>query len=158
MKHHLFALAVATALICTPAFAADSEKDAVLAANAGFYSALNIMFVGDVAPMLAVWSHKDDVTTMGPTGKYNRGWAAVKKDWEEQAALKLGGKVEPSEINVIVGEDLAVLSDYETGQNNNAEGKTATVKLRGTSMFRKEDGVWKMIGHHTDTLPYLDKH
>lgn len=156
MKPSLLVLAFTAALISTSA-SADSGKDAVLAANDAYFAALNTMFTGDIAPMLALWSHKDDVTSMGPTGKYNRGWAAVKKDWEGQAALKLGGKVEPTDINVVVGTDLAVISDTEIGTNTNADGKTATVKLRGTSMFRKEDGAWKMIGHHTDTLPYLNK-
>jgi ketosteroid isomerase-like protein len=48
-----------------------------------------------------------------------------------------------------------VLSDYEVGQNTNANGKIARVKLRATNIFRKEAGAWKMVGHHTDTLPYL---
>lgn len=147
----------AAALVCASSAVQASDKDDVLATNAQFYAALNVMFTGDAAPMLAVWSHGEDVTTMGPTGKYNVGWAAVREDWESQARMKLGGRVEPTQINVTVGKELAVLSDYEIGENTNADGKKATVKLRGTSMFRKEDGVWKMIGHHTDTLPYLDK-
>ncbi|MCF8470391.1 MAG: nuclear transport factor 2 family protein [Parvibaculum sp.] len=149
------AFLLSTAMMVAPAFAAGN--DAIMAANDGFYAALNTMFTGDAGPMLAVWSHEDDVTFMGPTGDYNRGWDAVHKNWETQAALKLGGKIEPTEISVIAGEHVAVVSNYEEGENTNADGKVAKVKLRATNIFRKEDGVWKMVGHHTDTLPFLAK-
>jgi ketosteroid isomerase-like protein len=149
----LFMLAVAG----TTVHAADTDKDAVLAANAQFYAALNQMFTGQLSPMLDVWSHADDVTYMGPTGNYERGWNAVRKDWEGQAAMKLGGRVEAADIQVVVEPSLAVVTDYEVGENANAQGKVERVKLRATNIFRKENGQWKMIGHHTDKLPYLSK-
>lgn len=149
-------IAVATAFGGTTA-RADEADPAILTANAGFYAALNRLFTGDLEPMKAVWSHAGDISYMGPTGQFERGWAAVLKDWEGQAAMKLGGKVEPSEIHVIVSGALAVISCYEVGENTNAAGKTEKLKLRATSIFRKEDGLWKMVGHQTDKLPYLAK-
>jgi ketosteroid isomerase-like protein len=94
---------------------------------------------------------------MGPNGKFEHGWSEVLKNRQGQAAMKLGGNVEPAEVQTIIGRDLAVVSDYEVGENTNAEGKVAQLKLRATNIFRKEGGQWKMIGHHTDTLPYLAK-
>ena len=94
---------------------------------------------------------------MGPTGDFDRGWRAVLKNWEGQAALKLGGRVEPAEVNMIVGQDIAVLSAYEQGENTNAKGKVERVRLRATNIYRKEGGQWKMVGHQTDPLPYLIK-
>ena len=150
------AAVIAIALSAAPA-QAGNDNDAVMAANAGFYAALNKMFVGEVAPMEAVWSHDDDVTYMGPDNNFDRGWAAVQKDWQRQAAAKLGGKVDAADVHVIAGSDLAVVTDYEVGENTNANGTTAQVKLRATNIFRKEDGAWKMVGHHTDLLPYMNK-
>lgn len=140
-----------------PAQAADNDKAAVLAANTAFYAAINAMFKGEVGPIEAVWSHADDVTFMGPNGAFETGWSAVQKDWQGEAALKLGGRIEPVEIHVFIGRDLAVVSDYEQGENTNADGKVQRVKLRATNIYRKENGQWKMIGHHTDQLPYLAK-
>lgn len=77
-------------------------------------------------------------------------------DWQAQAALKLGGKVEPQEIRITASRELAVVSNIEAGQNT-VDGKTQTVTIRATNVFRKEGGKWKMIGHHTDLLPYLQK-
>lgn len=151
------AVAMSFALISTPAGSAGKEDAAIMAANAGFYTALNKIFVGDVGPMKAVWSHANDVTYMGPTGTFDRGWNTILKNWEGQAALKLGGKVEPVELRLIAGQDLAVLTAYEQGENTNAKGKLERVRLRATNIFRKEGGQWKMVGHHTDPLPYLSK-
>ncbi len=44
---------------------------------------------------------------------------------------------------------------FEKGQNVDAEGRTQKVSIRATSLFRKEDGRWKMIGHHSDLLTFL---
>jgi ketosteroid isomerase-like protein len=137
--------------------AAAADDPGVVAANTAFYAALNKMFTGDIAPMKAVWSHAADVTYMGPTGQYDRGWDAVLKNWEGQAAMKLGGKVEPANMQIVAGRDLAVVSLYEMGENTNAQGKVERLKLRATNIFRKEGGKWKMVGHHTDTLPSLAK-
>jgi len=137
--------------------AAPTPKVAVLTANAQFYAALNALFTGDADPMKKVWSHKDGVTYMGPGGGFQVGWKKILDAWEEQAAMKLGGSVKPKEIHVVVGADLAVVQDYEVGENANARGKVATVSLRATNIFRLENEQWKMIGHHTDLLPYLEK-
>jgi ketosteroid isomerase-like protein len=139
------------------ASAAEPDTQGVLAANTGFYAALNKMFTGSSAAMELVWSHAADVTYMGPTGGIERGWGNVLKNWQGQAALKLGGKVEPAEMQMVVGQDVAVVTVYEEGENTNAKGEVAHLKLRATSTFRKESGHWMMIGHHTDPLPYLAK-
>jgi ketosteroid isomerase-like protein len=150
-------MGMSLALISVPPASAASDNAAILVANSAFYAALNQMFVGNLGPMKEVWSKADDVTYMGPTGNFERGWKTVLKDWEGQAALKLGGHVKPVQIHVIAGQDLAVVSDYEEGKNTNAQGKIERVRLRATNIYRKEGGQWKMVGHHTDPLPYLTK-
>jgi ketosteroid isomerase-like protein len=120
-----------------------------------FYVALNAMFEGDLTLMKEVWSHADDVTYMGPDGGFHAGWDQVLATWERQAAMKLGGEVQPEGMKIILGQDIGVTHNYEKGRNTNAEGKVQEVRIRATNLFRKEDGKWKMIGHHTDTLPYL---
>ena len=68
--------------------------------------------------------------------------------------MKLGGEVKPGEMRMTAGRDLAVVSNCETGENAGPGGKSRKVDIRATNLFRKEDGKWKMIGHHTDMLPY----
>ena len=138
----------------TPDPAAEKE---VRAANGRFYAALNTLFAGELAPMTAVWSHAKDVTYMGPVGGFVMGWESVQKDWEAQAAMKLGGKLVATNMQVTAGKDLAVVSDIENGENLNIKGETQKVSIRATNIFRKEDGQWKMIGHHVDLLPQMAK-
>ncbi len=115
------------------------------------------MFKGNIEPMKEVWSHADDVTYMGPTGGIKIGWQEVLSDWQSQADMKLGGTVNPQDMKIYVGSNLAITVNYEKGSNINAEGKPQEVSIRATNTFRKEDGKWKMIGHHTDLLPFLQE-
>jgi ketosteroid isomerase-like protein len=136
-------------------YSSEPEKE-VNEAVMQFYSALNTMFKGDVSPMIEVWSHTTDVTYLGPQGGILIGWDEVRKAWEEQAALKLGGQVNPEDMHITVGDKISITQNYERGTNN-VDGKPVTVSIRATNIFRLEDGKWKMIGHHTDLLPYLEK-
>jgi len=136
-----------------PALADDA---AVRAAAGRFYAALNATFIGELAPMVEVWSHADDVTFMGPAGGFRVGWSQVLADWQAHAAQKIGGEVQPKDMHVTVGRDLAVTSNLEVGSNL-VGGKPVAVTIRATNIFRQEGGHWKMIGHHTDLLPFLGK-
>jgi len=131
------------------------EEKAVMAAVDQFYAALNAMFVGELEPMVEVWSHADDVTYMGPMGGFQVGWPAVLEQWKGTAEMKLGGSVLPADLRVTMSGDLALTHNYEVGENTNAKGAVEKVSIRVTNVFRKEGGSWKMIGHHTDLLPYL---
>jgi ketosteroid isomerase-like protein len=149
------AMYLVAAMFANPTSSFADETQAIQQASAEFYTSLNAMFTGDAGPMREIWSHADDVTYMGPAGDFLVGWNDVRETWEEQAALKLGGKVEPYELRVTVGTDLAFTQCYEKGSNLDAEGNTVQVSIRATNLFRKENGAWKMIGHHTDLLPFL---
>lgn len=150
-------VAVVLACAASPTQASDAGEKAVGEASAQFYAALNAMFTGDASPMKEVWSHAADVTYMGPGGGFQVGWNQVAATWDEQAALKLGGTIKPAGTRITVGRDIAIASNIEEGENTNAGGKPAKVSIRATNLFRKEGGKWKMIGHHTDLLPFLEK-
>ena len=154
----LFILLAFVSFSCAKSrLASEEDEKAVMNAVAQFYAALNTMFTGNVDPMKEVWSHADDVTYMGPVGGFQVGWDKVLENWEAQAAMKLGGKVEAADMRIAVGQDIAVTNNYEKGENTKARGEIQKVSIRATNVFRKEDGKWKMIGHHTDLLPYLEK-
>jgi ketosteroid isomerase-like protein len=157
IKLGLLSMLTAMLLTAIPAAAEQKDEEAVGKAAARFYAALNTLFKGDVGPMKEVWSHADDVTYMGPAGGFQVGWSQVQASWESQAAMKLGGHVEATEIRINAGQELAVTHNYEKGENKAADGKVETVLIRATNLFRKENGEWKMIGHHTDLLPHLQK-
>jgi ketosteroid isomerase-like protein len=133
----------------------NNEEAGVMQAVDGFYKALNTMFTGDVGAIQKAWSHQDDVSYMGPAGGVLVGWSDVEKSWQEQAALKLGGSISPKNMHVVMGQDVAIVINTEEGENVAPDGQTVEVSIRVTSTFRNEDGQWKMIGHHSDLLPFL---
>jgi len=138
-------------------FADSKESKAVQSSVNEFYVALNQLFSGEMTAMEKIWSHGKDITYMGPDGTYVIGWESTRANFQVQANKKLGGKVMPKDIHTIIGNDLAIVSNYEVGENVNAQGKPEKVQIRVTSTFRKEKAGWKMIGHHTDTLSFLKK-
>ena len=156
----IWGAAVALLLLFAPLAACAETEDGpktVEEAVDGFYVALNAMFTGDLEPMKVAWSHADDVTYMGPAGGFRVGWAAVEADWQSQADLKLGGRVEPTDIHIVQGPEIAIVKNRERGENVGPDGQPTLVSLRASLVLRNEDSVWKVIGHQTDLLPLLSE-
>ena len=70
-----------------------ATEDEVRQVSNQFYAALNRMANGDASPMMEVWSHSSDVTTMHPIGGREVGWEQVRVPWEQVAAMSGGGQV-----------------------------------------------------------------
>ena len=136
---------------------ADSDRAAVRAAVDQWFVALNAMFAGDPAPFAALYSHADDVTYMGAEGTYRIGWQAIYGDWKTQAAKSLGGQVQGVDIHIVVEGSMATATHLTEGTLTTAEGKVMKQQVRETSVFRKEGGAWKMIGHQADNYPLWSK-
>lgn len=126
-----------------------STEDEVRQASDRFYSALDSMLNGDAAPMADVWSHDSSVSTMHPLGGREVGWDAVRGSWEGAAQAFEGGTQEVSDLEVCVLGDTA----YTTGIEHvdaTIGGKSLHFDIRATNIFRREDGEWKVVHHHTD--------
>ncbi|OIO68032.1 MAG: DUF4440 domain-containing protein [Zetaproteobacteria bacterium CG_4_9_14_3_um_filter_49_83] len=126
----------------------------VAAAVSYFYEALNVLFSGDTQAMKNAWSHADDSSYMGPDGLYLLGWQKIEEMWNHVGALKLGGHVTPAALNIVVGNDMALITCIEKGENE-PDGQAESVGIRSSTVFRKEADGWKVIAHQTDVLSYL---
>jgi ketosteroid isomerase-like protein len=131
------------------------SEQALREANEALYDALNELFLGNLDPMVSVWSHADHVTQMGPFGGRVTGWEAVKADFKQVADMKLGGKIECREMYMYVGGDMGYVICIEAGKNMNPDGSVVNVNHRATNIFRLENGEWKLVHHHTDTSSQL---
>ncbi|MEM6582688.1 MAG: nuclear transport factor 2 family protein [Pseudomonadota bacterium] len=119
-----------------------------------FFAALNEMFKGNVTPMEALWSHADDVVYLGPSRDlFHVGWDAIDKDWLQQNEAQLGGSIEVVKRHITSSDTLATVHHVAEVSSQGGEDK---ISMRGTNVFRKESGEWKLIAHHSDPLPYLD--
>jgi len=141
----------------TPTALSNDATKGVRAANDRFYAALNAMFTGDLAPMNAIWSHGDDVSNQGPFGARIDGWAGVGAEFRKEANMKLGGRVVCQDVIVRAGTDMGYAVCVEEGENMTADGRPVKVRHRATNVFRREQGQWKLVHHHTDLSPELQK-
>ena len=142
--------------ICRDITPKSNNEREVRAANDQFYAALNAMFTGELAPMNAIWSHSDDISNQGPFGARMDGWEAVGAQFKKEAAMKLGGLITCKNLIVHAGRDIAYTVCVEIGENMSAAGKPVEVSHRATNIFRREEGQWRLIHHHTDLSPQLD--
>ena len=131
-----------------------SAEDDVRAASARFYAALNGMASGDAGAMAAVWSHGASVTAMHPIGGREVGWEQVRPVWEQVASVASGGQITLSDQLVSVGGDMAYEVGVERGHAIMA-GEDVAIEHRVTNVYRREDGVWKIVHHHTDLSPAM---
>ena len=132
-----------------------TDKAVIEQASNHFYSALNALFVGNDQPMREVWSHANDVVYLGPDGLYLVGWEKIAQMWSHHASLKLGGAVKPSDLHLIISKDISMITCIEAGANEHA-GKSESVGIRSSTVFRKENGAWMVIAHQTDLLNFMN--
>jgi len=128
------------------------DRTAVLAAHEAWYVALNAMLDGDPDPLSGIYSHADDVSYMSAEGGLRVGWEATWRDWQAQARLARGGYIEEVASHVIVHGDMAVVQSLEKGLVINADDVGVEQEVRETSVYRREEGGWKMVAHHADVL------
>ena len=121
-----------------------------------FYSAHNEIFDGNLEPMEEIWSHAEDVTYMSPIGGILVGWDATRDSWGKQAELKLHGHVYPVDMKIVEGQDIGFCNNYIIGTNFVVDGKEVHPNIRATTVFRKENGAWKVINHQKDQVHWLE--
>ena len=127
-----------------------AAEDEIWQASEQFYEALNRMIDGDPQPMMEVWSHGSDVANMHPTGGRQIGWEEVRASWEQAAQAFSKGLVSIVSLVVVpLSDDVAYTLGTEHGQATLGD-KTVGIDWRVTNIYRREEGEWKMVLHHTD--------
>jgi ketosteroid isomerase-like protein len=118
------------------------------------HSASKDFLNGNVAPLKKMCSHRDDVTIIGGWGGYERGWTEqVEKRYEWAAARFRGGDVEFENISLVVTPELAYSVDIERFKVRlSGREDVVPIALRVTTIYRLEDGEWKVVHRHADPL------
>jgi len=118
-----------------------------------YREALQAMVSGDSAPVLTLFSARDDVTLANPLGPPCRGRTAVDEASRRAAANFREGSMKFEELSRVVASDMAYLVEIER-----AETKLATtddvqvIPLRVTTIFRRDGIEWKISHRHADPL------
>lgn len=111
------------------------------------------MVHGDNAPVMSLYSRRDDVTLANPLGPPIVGWANIAAESAVVAAGLAGGTMEYEVVTRFVAPDFAYIVGFERGQVRRAgSGESIAMALRVTTIFRREDGRWRVALRHADRV------
>lgn len=119
-----------------------------------YHLALGEFMKGDPVPAKKLYSQRDDVTLGNPFGPFARGWKQVAETMEQAASNYRDGDATGFEsIAKCVTSDLAYLVEVERLRSKvGSRGDVTPLALRVTSIFRPEDGLWKIVHRHADPI------
>lgn len=116
--------------------------------------AIHHLHAGDPAPMKALWSHADDVSLLGGTGAYAKGWEQVGPRLDGTAAAFREGRAESIEpIGMGMSGELAYTVHIKRSEVRvPGRDEWSPGALRATQLYRREEGAWKIIHRHADAI------
>ena len=119
-----------------------------------YHLALGEFMKGNPAPAKELYSQRDDVTLGNPFGPFARGWKQVVETMEKAASNYRDGDATGFEnLAECVTSDLAYLVEVERLRSKvGGRSEVTPLALRATSIFRPEDGLWKIVHRHADPI------
>ena len=109
---------------------------------------------GNPEPNKLVFSHREDVTLANPLGPPVHGWEQVAATMERNASMIREGEVTGFDIVAkYVTPELAYMVWVERIKAKlGGRQEIVPFDLRVTTIFRPEDGTWKVVHRHADPI------
>jgi ketosteroid isomerase-like protein len=119
-----------------------------------YHLALGEFVKGNPEPAKMMYSHREDVTLANPFGPPVRGWEQVAATVERAASqLREGEKVGFENVAKYVTPELAYIVEVDrTKAKVGGREDIVPFALRVTTIFRPEDGTWKVVHRHADPI------
>lgn len=116
--------------------------------------ALGEFVTGNPEPLKELYSHREDVSLANPFGPPVRGWKAAAETMERAAANYREGDVTSfEEVARYLTPELGYIMEIERYKVRVGGAKDrVSVVLRVTSIYRPEDGTWKIMHRHADPI------
>ncbi len=113
-----------------------------------------VMFLkGNPAPVKRLWSHKEDVSLLNPFGTLNKGWSQVSKTLDQVSSEVREGEIIFETLLTYVTPNFAFIVEVEKSRAKIGKREEFTdYDLRVTTIFRHEDGGWKILHRHADQM------
>jgi uncharacterized protein (TIGR02246 family) len=118
------------------------------------HRAVDAFVKGDPAPLGALYSRQDDATLANPFGPPVRGWEQIEQTMARAATHYQQGEATGfTRVSAYEAEDLAYVVELEQflTQLGGANERTP-LALRVTTIFRREDGAWRIVHRHADPI------
>jgi len=119
-----------------------------------YHLALDEIMKGSPDGYKRAYSRRDDVTLANPFGPPARGWDEVAKTLERAASHYRDGEATGFEnVAKYVSDELAYTVEIERCKAK-VEGRddVTPIAVRVTTIFRAEDGTWKVVHRHADPI------
>jgi ketosteroid isomerase-like protein len=119
-----------------------------------YHLALGELVNGNPEPLKEVFSHRDDVSLANPFGPPVRGWDEAARTMERAATNYRDGEIVSFEnvANYVTSELVCVVEMERYRARVGGGEDISPVTLRVTSIFRPEDGTWKVVHRHADPI------
>lgn len=133
----------------------DDERPAVESAVLRFYAAIEDMVAGrGLDAMRAAWHHGEDVTSKHPSGNWAVGWDEVWATWNIFSQF---GRADRGGSKLV---DLAARRHGDVAYATvvfQAAPAWGSERLMCTNVLRRVDGEWKVVHHHADSGPEMQR-
>jgi ketosteroid isomerase-like protein len=108
---------------------------------------------GNPEPKKRMFSQRDDVTLANPLGPPARGWEQVEKTLSGILMLSDADPIRFERVAEYATPDIAYIVEFERWRGK-VVGSDAIVSmaLRVTTIFRPEDGAWRIVHRHADPI------
>ena len=119
-----------------------------------YHQALGEFMKGNLEPTAQLFSKREDVTLGNPFGPFARGWVEVLERMKRAASNYRDGEAGGFDrISKNLSLDLAYIVEVERLRSKvGAREEVAPVSLRVTTIFRREDGRWRIVHRHADPI------
>jgi ketosteroid isomerase-like protein len=119
-----------------------------------YHQAVDEIVKGSADGFRRAYSRRDDVSLANPFGPPVRGREQVEQTLERAASQMRDGALTGTErIVTAVTAELAYIVEIERGQTTFGDRDDITpYALRVTTIFRPEEGTWKVVHRHADPI------
>ena len=133
---------------------AESTSDDLNRAVELHHRAGDMIMKGSHEGYAELYSRQDDVTLGNPFGPFARGYEDVLRTLQGAASHYRDGEATGSErVSEHVTPELACFVEVESYRAKvGGRDDITPVSVRVTSIFRKEDGVWRLVHRHADPI------
>ncbi len=109
---------------------------------------------GNPEPYKALFSRREDLILANPFNPVARGWQQAKETMERASAQYREGEVVGFEnLAKYVNGELAFIVEIERFKAKIGKRQdVAPITLRTTTIFRREEGVWRILHRHADPI------
>ena len=116
--------------------------------------ALDAFVKGDPEPLKNLYSRRDDVVIANPFGPPAKGWEKAAETMDRAATNFRDGEASGFErVTEYATADLGYILEIERFRSKIGGGdKLVPIALRVTTIFRREEGAWRIILRHADPI------